>query len=59
MNPYHYNKIAEAIAYIDAHFKEQPSLNDIAEAVHMSPFHFQRLFKEWVGVTPKKIPSVY
>lgn len=49
-----YNRIAEAIAYIKANFKEQPSLNDIAENVHLSPFHFQRLFTDWAGVSPKK-----
>jgi AraC family transcriptional regulator of adaptative response/methylated-DNA-[protein]-cysteine methyltransferase len=51
---YHYQKVAEAIAYLDEHFKEQPSLDQIAEQVHLSPFHFQRLFKEWVGISPKK-----
>lgn len=51
---YHYDKIAEAIQYLDEHFKEQPSLDTIAEQIHMSPFHFQRLFKDWVGVSPKK-----
>jgi len=49
-----YNRIAEAIDYINLHFKEQPSLNDIAEHVHLSPFHFQRLFTDWAGVSPKK-----
>lgn len=53
-HPYHYNKIAEAIKFIDDNFKSQPSLNKVAEAMHMSPFHFQRLFKEWAGVSPKK-----
>lgn len=51
---YHYAKIAEAIQYLDTHFQEQPSLENVAEHIHMSPFHFQRLFKDWVGVTPKK-----
>jgi len=51
---YHYNKIAGAIKYIDDNFKAQPSLDDIAEHIHLSPFHFQRLFKEWVGISPKK-----
>jgi AraC family transcriptional regulator of adaptative response/methylated-DNA-[protein]-cysteine methyltransferase len=50
----HYKKIEEAIAYIDGNFRTQPSLDDIAENVHLSPFHFQRIFKEWVGVSPKK-----
>lgn len=49
-----YSRIAEAIDYIKANFKEQPSLNEIAETVHLSPFHFQRLFKDWAGVSPKK-----
>lgn len=49
-----YNRIADAIMYIKKHFKEQPSLNQIAQEVHLSPFHFQRLFKEWAGTTPKK-----
>ena len=35
-------------------FKTQPNLDEVAEKVHMSPFHFQRLFKEWAGVSPKK-----
>ena len=49
-----YYRIAQAINYIYANFKDQPSLTDIAEAINMSPFHFQRLFKEWAGVSPKK-----
>lgn len=49
-----YNRIAEAIAYIKRNFKEQPSLNDIAESIHLSPYHFQRLFTDWAGVSPKK-----
>lgn len=49
-----YNRIAEAIAYIKANFKEQPSLKEIAKKVHLSPFHFQRLFTDWAGVSPKK-----
>ncbi len=49
-----YNRIAEAISYIKQNFRDQPSLNEIAEKVHLSPFHFQRLFTDWVGVSPKK-----
>lgn len=50
----HYNRIAEAIGYIREHFKTQPSLEEVAEQIHLSPFHFQRLFTEWAGVSPKK-----
>jgi len=49
-----YNRIAEAIAYIKSNFKQQPNLEEVAEQVHLSPFHFQRLFSEWAGTTPKK-----
>jgi len=49
-----YQKIEEAITYINQNFKQQPSLEDIAEKVHVSPFHFQRLFSDWAGVSPKK-----
>jgi AraC family transcriptional regulator, regulatory protein of adaptative response / methylated-DNA-[protein]-cysteine methyltransferase len=49
-----YNRIAEAIDYIQQHFKEQPSLDEVADKIHLSPFHFQRLFTDWAGVSPKK-----
>ncbi len=49
-----YQRIAEAINFIKQNFKEQPSLSHIAESVHLSPYHFQRLFSEWAGVSPKK-----
>jgi len=49
-----YNRIAEAIGYISENFKQQPNLDTVAEKVHLSPFHFQRMFTEWVGTTPKK-----
>lgn len=49
-----YNRIAIAIDYLKENFKSQPSLDEVAEKVHLSPFHFQRLFVEWAGVSPKK-----
>ncbi|MBL4703440.1 MAG: methylated-DNA--[protein]-cysteine S-methyltransferase [Flavobacteriales bacterium] len=49
-----YNRIAEAINYIQQNFTEQPSLDEIAEKVHLSPYHFQRLFTNWAGTSPKK-----
>jgi len=49
-----YHRIAVAIDYIKSHFKEQPSLDEIAAVVGLSPFHFQRLFSSWAGVSPKK-----
>ena len=49
-----YNRIAEAISYIRKNFKAQPPLSEIADRVHLSPYHFQRLFTDWAGVSPKK-----
>lgn len=49
-----YTRIAEAIEYIKSNFKNQPNLDEVAEQVNLSPFHFQRLFSEWAGMTPKK-----
>lgn len=49
-----YRRIAKAIEFIRANFRSQPSLEEIAEQVHLSPFHFQRLFTDWAGVSPKK-----
>lgn len=51
---YEYDKIAQAIDFISSHVKQQPSLEEVAEKVHVSPFHFQRMFTEWAGVSPKK-----
>ena len=49
-----YARIATAIDFIKTNFKEQPSLSEVAQSVHLSPFHFQRLFTDWAGVSPKK-----
>jgi AraC family transcriptional regulator, regulatory protein of adaptative response / methylated-DNA-[protein]-cysteine methyltransferase len=49
-----YNRIAEAIEYIQENFRNQPPLDKIAQKLNLSPFHFQRLFSEWAGTTPKK-----
>src|ERR1700749_3008435 len=49
-----YDRVATAIDYIRTHFREQPDLNEVAEKVNLSPFHFQRLFTDWAGISPKK-----
>lgn len=51
---YNYTRIAQAITFIRENFKKQPDLDEIAGAVNLSPYHFQRLFSEWAGTTPKK-----
>ena len=50
---YHYPIINRAISYITSSINEQPKLEEIANYVGMSPYHFQRLFSEWVGISPK------
>lgn len=49
-----YHRIAQAIAYIQANFKKQPDLEEVAEKLNLSPYHFQRIFTEWAGTSPKK-----
>ncbi|WP_341837266.1 methylated-DNA--[protein]-cysteine S-methyltransferase [Chitinophaga pollutisoli] len=49
-----FNRIASAIAFLRQHFKDQPDLEAAAGHVHLSPFHFQRMFQEWAGVSPKQ-----
>lgn len=49
-----FQRIEQAIGFIQQHFQQQPSLDEVAAAVHLSPFHFQRLFTDWAGVSPKK-----
>ena len=49
-----YDRISEAIGYIKTNFKAQPGLEEVAENIHLSPYHFQRLFTDWAGVSPKK-----
>jgi AraC family transcriptional regulator of adaptative response/methylated-DNA-[protein]-cysteine methyltransferase len=49
-----FNRIAAAIEYIRANYASQPSLEEIAAKISLSPHHFQRLFTDWAGVSPKK-----
>ena len=54
MKDFDYYRVEKAINYIEANYKAQPSLDEIAGHVCLSPFHFQRLFKDWAGISPKK-----
>ena len=49
-----FERIARAIRFIDANFRAQPRLAAIARAVHLSEFHFNRLFRRWAGLTPRQ-----
>ncbi len=47
-----YQRIEKAIQFIENNFRYQPNLNEIAESVHLSKYHFNRIFKRWAGITP-------
>jgi len=47
-----YQRIEKAIQFIEENFKSQPTLDKIAESVHLSKFHFDRMFKRWAGISP-------
>ena len=49
-----YYRIERAIEFLGRNFKDQPRLDEIAASVHLSRYHFQRLFKRWAGVTPSQ-----
>ena len=49
-----YQRIEKAIDFLNKNFTAQPNLNVIAENVNLSPFRFHRIFKDWVGISPKK-----
>jgi len=49
-----YQRVAQAIAYIESHLENQPCLAQVASSIHLSPYHFQRLFRRWAGVSPKR-----
>jgi len=53
-----YDRIARAIDFIVDRAAAQPQLDEIAAHVHLSPFHFQRLFSRWAGITPKRFLQV-
>jgi AraC family transcriptional regulator of adaptative response/methylated-DNA-[protein]-cysteine methyltransferase len=49
-----YQRIEQAIKFLEDNFQRQPELDEVAEKVHLSPFHFQRIFTDWAGISPKR-----
>ncbi len=47
-----YQRIEKAIHFIEENFKSQPTLDQMAQSVHLSKYHFNRLFKRWAGISP-------
>ena len=49
-----YARIEAAILYLEAHVRDQPTLDAVAQVVGLGPHHFQRLFRRWAGISPKR-----
>lgn len=49
-----YNRVTDAIQYLESNFQDQPTLEELAAHLHLSPFYTQRLFKRWAGISPKR-----
>jgi len=49
-----YQRIERAINYLRENADKQPSLDELARAAALSPYHFQKLFRRWAGVSPKQ-----
>lgn len=49
-----YSRIEKAIHFLEENFQHQPSLQQIAESINVSEYHFQRIFQRWAGISPKR-----
>lgn len=49
-----YERIAQAIAFMRQNHLSQPDLVTVAQHLHLSEYHFQRLFTHWAGISPKR-----
>jgi len=52
--PDDFRRVIRALAYLERHWQRQPPLAEVAAAVGLSPGHFQRLFRRWAGISPKR-----
>jgi AraC family transcriptional regulator, regulatory protein of adaptative response / methylated-DNA-[protein]-cysteine methyltransferase len=49
-----YTRIEQAIQFLEENADRQPNLREVASSVHLSEYHFQRLFTRWAGISPKR-----
>jgi AraC family transcriptional regulator of adaptative response/methylated-DNA-[protein]-cysteine methyltransferase len=49
-----FSRVAQAIRFLCARAREQPSLGEVAAQAGVSEFHFQRIFQKWAGISPKR-----
>jgi AraC family transcriptional regulator of adaptative response/methylated-DNA-[protein]-cysteine methyltransferase len=50
-----YQRIEKAIQFLAQNYHHQPSLDEVARSVNLSEYHFQRLFRRWAGISPKRL----
>jgi len=50
-----YRRIEKAIEFLAENYHQQPSLEEVARSVNLSEYHFQRLFRRWAGISPKRL----
>jgi AraC family transcriptional regulator of adaptative response/methylated-DNA-[protein]-cysteine methyltransferase len=50
-----FERVTRALDYLELHRGERPALEEVARAAGLSPFHFQRLFRRWAGVSPARL----
>jgi len=50
-----YERIEKAIQFLTENYHQQPSLEAVARSVNLSEYHFQRLFRRWAGISPKRL----
>ena len=48
-----YHRMEKALQWLAERWSDHPTLDEAAAAVGLSPFHFQRIFTRWAGVSPK------
>ncbi len=53
-----YRRIEKAILYLEKHGQRQPNLKEVAQSINLSAYHFQRLFRRWAGISPKRFLQV-
>src|SRR5437762_10991517 len=49
-----YTRVEKALPLLNENHRRRPALDEIARHVHLSPFHFERLFQRWAGTSPKR-----
>lgn len=55
---HHYQAIARTLLYLDAAAPRRPALAELARHAGMSPFHLQRIFTRWAGVSPRRFSQI-